>query len=128
MARQKAGREKVEYEIINDLMVLFYEPQTTVVIGKKNANGTTEIQYHKVGPEDGIMSRIWLEDDNASSFYLDRECIWGFDKGGPWVREYRNIDELNEYLSIFGLKQNPSAKVFDISLVDQVNPKELEAK
>ncbi len=122
MARQKAGREKVEYEITEDLMVLFYEPQTTVVIGKKNTDGTTETQYHKVGPKDGIMSRIWLEDDG--DFYLDRECFWGFDRGGPWVREHRDIDELNEYLSIFGLRQNPSAKAFDISLVDPVNPED----
>lgn len=126
MTRQIAGRERVEYEIRNDLMVLFYEPQTTVVISKRNADGTTETQYHRVGPEDGIMSRIRLESDGE--FYLDRECIWGFDKGGPWVREYRDVDRLNKYLSIFGLKQNPSAKVFDISLVDPVNPKELEAE
>lgn len=120
MRQQDAGREGVKYETGNNLLKLLYPPQTQAMIGKKTEEGM-EVEVHRIGPPDGVMATIWLEEED--DFFIDRECIGGFDRGGPWTREHRNLEQLNEYLALFGLKHTPGDEgMFDISLVEPVDP------
>jgi len=120
MAREKAPRAKVEYEANGNLLRLFYAPQTQVAIGQK-VGDVMRVQVHHIGPPDGVMARVWLEDEDG--FNLDRECIGGFDAGGPWVREHRGLVRLNEYLALFGLKHEPGGDgYFHLTNVEPVDP------
>jgi hypothetical protein len=118
--REKAPREGVEYEANGNLLKLFYAPQTQVAIGQK-AGDEMHVKVHHIGPSDGVMARVWLEDEDG--FDLDRECIGGFDAGGPWVREHRDLERLNKYLELFGLKHEPGDDgYFHLSNVEPVEP------
>lgn len=126
--KQKAGRNHVEYEISDSggLLKLYYIPQTLVAIGQK-MDDQMKVEVHHIGPPDGVMARIWLEGNWSEGFFLDRECIGGFDQGGPWVKENRNMGQLNEYLSLFGLRQNKDNYLgFDISIVEPVEPDRIQ--
>ena len=118
---QEAGRKGVTYEIGGgNLLRLYYTPLTQAVIVQKTAEGA-KMQVHPIGPPGNLMARIWIEEPD--DFYLDRECIGGFDRGGPWVREHRDLEELNEYLALFGLKHTPDASdTFHLSVIEPVNP------
>jgi hypothetical protein len=121
--KQSAGREGVLYEIVEyakvPLLKLYYQPCTQAVIMQKTAEGA-KVEVHPLGPDDHVMARIYC--NNKNEFYLDRECIGGFDKGGPWVREYRTLKELNKYLAIFGLRNSKTTEFSIVILNKPVDP------
>lgn len=120
--RENAGRPGVQYELDRTAMRLYYAPQTQAVIGQKTQEGM-KMEVHTIGPPDGVMARIALVQDaeGAPEFYLDRECVPVLDEGGPWIRESRNLGELNHYLCLFGLE----AEVADGSIkLRNIEPKE----
>lgn len=133
---QDAGRKGVQYEVRGEHMSLTYAPRTQAMIGQK-VDGRLQMQTHQIGPPDGVMSRIWVADytietDDHEEVYdslefgLDRECVPVLDNGGPWIREHRNLEELNEYLSLFGLKVDGVVEgVLDVKIVDAKEPSDL---
>jgi hypothetical protein len=117
MGKQDAGREGVQYEVTGSKqgLRLYYPPQTQAAIGRKGEDGQMAMELHPIGPPDGCMAKIWLDhfsidtDDHEEvrdvfEFGLDRECVPVLDQGGPWVRESRDLEQLNKYLSLFGIK------------------------
>lgn len=119
---EEAGRPGVAYGVSGNLLKLVYTPQTQAMIGTKTEDGM-KVEVHSIGPPDGVMARVWLEEPD--DFYLVRECIGGFDMGGPWTREHRNLEELNKYLALFGLKHLPTKEnmdYFNIAVVEPVDP------
>jgi hypothetical protein len=113
--KQDAGREGVQYEVAGEILRLYYPPRTQVVIGQKQADGKMAAKATPIGPPDGVMARICVVDYTIETnereevcghfeFSLDRECVPVLDSGGPWIREHRNLEELNVYLSLFGLE------------------------
>lgn len=103
MDKQDAGREGVQYEVSGELMRLFYAPQTQAVIGQK-VDGQVQMKVHAIGPPDGCLSKISIREYDPLEFFLDRECVPVLDHGDPWIREHRDLEQLNEYLSLFGLE------------------------
>lgn len=113
--KQDAGREGVQYEIAGEVIRLYYPPLTQAVIGQKQADGRMVVRAHPIGPPDGVMAHIRVVDYTIKTneheeaydyfeFALDRECVPVLDSGGPWIKERRNLEELNVYLSLFGLE------------------------
>ena len=137
--RQNAGREGVQYEITDGRqgLSLYYPPQTQAAIGQKGDDGQVKMTLHAIGPPDGCMARIWLDHFSIDTdeheevrdvfeFRLDRECVPVLDQGGPWTRETRDLEQLNKYLSLFGLKVSMvegEAGDFGIE-VEVIKPKE----
>lgn len=123
-SKQDAGREGVQYQIGCDWLRLYYKPMTQAAIGQKQADGQMVVQMHPIGPPDGCMARIYLRSFDPIEFSLDRECVPVLDRGGPWVRETRDLEALNEYLSLFGLKMKEPHKDDDDLVVELVDCKE----
>jgi hypothetical protein len=123
MGKQNAGREGVQFEIRGDGLRLYYAPQTQAMIGRK-VDGRMEMEVHRVGPPDGCMARIFIRGFDPVEFFLDRECVPILDRGGPWTRETRGLEDLNIYLSLFGLKMKEPKEEDEDLEVEIVEPKE----
>lgn len=134
MNKQDAGRDGVQYELSGpDRLRLYYAPQTQAVIGQKQADGRMVAKVHAIGPPDNCMARIWVADYDLVGgerhenfeFGLDRECVPVLDRSGPWIRERRDLEELNVYLSLFGLKviMNEEGRI-EVEVVDPKEPQD----
>jgi hypothetical protein len=126
VTRLPAGRPGVEYELddVGEALRLYYKPLTQAVIMQKLESGGAQVMVHSIGPPDNVMARVWLDGDKdeGDDFFLDRECIGNFDSGGPWVKEHRNLEQLNEYLVLFGLKASLGKVGLEIEVVEPVDP------
>jgi len=125
MPKSEAGREGVRFDLFKNRMHLYYKPHTQMVLLQKS-DGELKSTVKTIGPPDGVMAKIWVSDYGDSDelmFSLDRECVPVFDSGGPWVRERRSLEELNEYLRIFGLVVSGVVEdQIDVKVVEPVEP------
>lgn len=99
-----AGRKGVNYHLRADRLYLYGPSTVRALIGRRHDDGTVEMREEVISPPDDKIATVT---DGEDGYYVDRQCIPGYDVGGPWWRGNMDLDELEEWLSIYGLKPHP---------------------
>jgi hypothetical protein len=99
---QKAGREGVLFEADKHTLRIFGPSTCQALIGQKKPGGEMETRVETIpNPGDRIMTVHPHEDE---LWHVNRQCIPGYDEGGPWWRGTVDLSELDELLHLYGVK------------------------